>query len=181
MWVGDTSLRGSPGKAQHVGEILNLLSVVYPCMQQPDDSTTRTGNRTVTRGVYLIAAVSTLLGIGHHVDHIVRGNHVGWPITSQVNPFTYSLAIYPLVAVGLYLTVTDRAGNRYWAGFFAFSAAMLAYFHVSPWAIEPPADVILPYADPAAGYLAFAVLLALIASVCLGSLVAAAAWYRGTV
>jgi len=148
-------------------------------MQQSDDSPTPTRKRTaVSRGVYLVMAVSTLLGLAHHVDHVIRGNHVGWPITSHVNPFTYSLAIYPLIAVGLYLTLSGRAGNRYWAGFFAFSAAMLAYFHVSPWAIEPPGDVILPYADPAVGYLAFAVLLALIASVCLGSLYAAAAWHR---
>ena len=148
-------------------------------MQQTDDQATRPTNRTaVSRVVYLTMAVSTLLGLAHHVDHIVRGNHVGWPITGHVTPFTYSLAIYPLVAVGLYLTLSGRAGNRYWAGFFACSAAMLAYFHVSPWAVEPPGDVILPYADPAVGYLAFAVLCALIASVYLGSLYAAAAWYR---
>ena len=147
-------------------------------MPRPDHETDRTTTSTVDRGIYVVMALSTLLGAAHHVDHVLRGNHVGWPITSHVNPFTYSLAIYPLIAVGLYLTVTDRAGNRYWAGFFAFSAATLAYFHVSPWAVEPPGDVILPYADPTLGYLAFAVLCALIASVCLGSLYAAAAWYR---
>lgn len=144
-------------------------------MQQTDDSTTPSA---VSRVVYLFAAVATLLGVAHHVDHIVRGNHVGWPVTSQVNPFTYSLVIYPLIAVGLYLTLSGRAGNRYWAGFFAVSAGMLAYFHVGPWAIEPPGDVILPYADPVVGYTAFAVLLALIGSVCLGSVYAAVAWYR---
>lgn len=147
-------------------------------MTQADDSTTGTRNRTtVTRGLYLVMGLSTLLGAAHHVDHIVRGNHVGWPITSHVNAFTYSLAIYPLVAIGLSLTLSGRAGNRYWAGFFAVSAGMLAYLHVSPWAVEPPGDVILPYADPTVGYLAFAVLCALIASVSLGSLYAAAAWY----
>lgn len=148
-------------------------------MQQSDDPRTRSRNRTtVSRGVYWIMGLATLLGAAHHVDHVIRGNHVGWPITSHVNPFTYSLAIYPLIAVGLYLTLSGRVSDRYWAGFFAFSAAMLAYFHVSPWAIEPPGDVILPYADPTVGYLAFVVLLALIASVTLGSLYAAVAWYR---
>jgi len=149
-------------------------------MQRPDDTTTAqtTDHTGVARVVYLVMAAATLLGVAHHVDHIVRGNHVGWPVTAQVNPFTYSLAIYPLIAAGLYLTATGRVGNRYWAGFFAFSAAMLAYFHVSPWAVEPPSDVIVPYADPAVGYLAFAVLLALIGSVCFGSLYAATVWYR---
>ncbi len=64
-------------------------------MTQPDHKTNRTA---VARGIYLVMAASTLLGIGHHIDHIIRGNHVGWPITSHVNPFTYSLAIYPLIA-----------------------------------------------------------------------------------
>ncbi|MDS0282504.1 hypothetical protein [Haloarcula onubensis] len=150
-------------------------------MHGTDDPTALTNRTAVSRVVYLVMAVSTLLGVAHHVDHVVRGNHVGWPITSQVTPFTYSLVVYPLIAVGLALTLSGRAGNRYWAGFFACSAAMLAYFHVSPWAVEPPGDVILPYADPAVGYLAFAVLLALVASVCLGSLLAAAAWYREAV
>jgi hypothetical protein len=91
-----------------------------------------------------------------------------------VNPFTYSLAIYPIVAVGLYLTLTDRVGDRYWAGVFTLSAFMLAYFHVSPWAVEPPSDVILPYANPILGYFAFVVLIGLIAAASLGAVYAVA-------
>jgi hypothetical protein len=55
---------------------------------------------------------------------------------------------------------------------------MLAYFHISPWAIEPPRDVMVPYTNPLAGYLAFGIVLALIASVVVGSLYAAALWYN---
>ena len=133
----------------------------------------------LTPAFYLFVAIPTLLGVAHHVDHVVRGNHVGWPLTPEVNPFTYSLAIYPLIAISLYLTLTERVDARYWAGFFAFSAGMLAYFHVSPWAVEPPADVIVPYENPLVGYLAFGVLLALIGSVVAGSVYAAVLWYRG--
>lgn len=128
----------------------------------------------------LFVVIPTALGAAHHIDHLIRGNHVGWPVTPEVNPFTYSLAIYPLLAVSLYLTVTDRVDARYWAGFLAFSAGMLAYFHVSPWAVEPPQDVIWPYANPLVGYLAFAVLLALIASTVLGSAYALVLWRRGS-
>jgi hypothetical protein len=128
---------------------------------------------------YLFVVVPTMLGAAHHIDHVIRGNHVGWPITAEVNPFTYSLVIYPLLAISLYLTVTRRANARYWAGFFAFSAAMLAYFHISPWAVEPPQDVIVPYENPLAGYFAFAILLGLIGSVVVGSAYAAVLWYRG--
>ncbi|ESS03327.1 MAG: hypothetical protein A07HR67_01722 [uncultured archaeon A07HR67] len=100
-----------------------------------------TSDTTLTRAFFLFILVPTLLGAAHHVDHIIRGNHVGWPITPEVNAFTYSLAIYPLLAISLYLTLTRRVEARYWAGFFAFSAGMLAYFHISPWAVEPPQDV----------------------------------------
>jgi hypothetical protein len=138
-----------------------------------------TDDSNLTRLFYVFVLLPTVLGAAHHVDHIIRGNHVGWPITSQVNPFTYSLAIYPLLAISVYLTVTDRVDAGYWAGFLAFSAGMLAYFHVSPWAVEPPRDVMVPYADPLVGYLAFGVLLALIASVVVGSAYATVLWRRG--
>lgn len=130
------------------------------------------------RLLYVLLAVPTLLGMAHHVDHVVRGNHVGWPVTPEVTPFTYSLVIYPVVAVGLYLTLTDRAGVGLWAVIMAASAGMLAFFHVSPWAVEPPQDVILPYANPLVGYAAFAVLLALMASVVAVGAYALLLWRR---
>jgi hypothetical protein len=142
----------------------------------PDVPATTEGTNRV---LYLVVLLPTLLGAAHHIDHIIRGNHVGWPITAEVNPFTYTLAIYPLLAAGIVLTLAGLAGTRYWTVFFALSAAMLAYFHISPWAIEPPQDVIWPYANPVLGYLAFAVLLALIASVVVGSAYAAVLWRRG--
>ncbi len=133
----------------------------------------------LTPAFYVFVLLPTLLGAAHHVDHVIRGNHVGWPLTPEVNPFTYSLAIYPLLAISLYLTSTERVDARYWAGFFAFSAAMLAYFHVSPWAVEPPADVMVPYENPLVGYLAFGILLALIGSVVVGSVYGVVLWVQG--
>jgi uncharacterized membrane protein YedE/YeeE len=85
------------------------------------------------------------------------------------------------VAISLYLTLTRRVEARYWAVFFAFSAGMLAYFHVSPWAVEPPQDVMVPYSDPLVGYLAFGIVLALIASVVAGSVYGTVLWYRHSV
>jgi hypothetical protein len=137
-----------------------------------------TNDTSLTPLFYLFVLIPTVLGAAHHVDHVIRGNHVGWPMTPHVNPFTYSLGIYPALAVSVYLTLTRRAAARYWAGFFAFSAAMLAYFHVSPWAVEPPQDVILPYSNPVFGYVAFGVVLALIGSVVVGSIYGIVLWYR---
>lgn len=134
---------------------------------------------TVPKPLLLFILLPALLGAAHHVDHIVRGNHVGWPLTPHVNAFTLSLAVYPLIAVGLYLTRTGRAGVRYWLGFLGVSSVLLASVHLGPWAIEPPSDVITPYADPVVGYAAFSVLLVLIASVAIGAAYAAVLSVRG--
>jgi hypothetical protein len=139
----------------------------------PDDRTSPLPPRA-----YLLFAVATLLGLAHHLDHVIRGNHVGWPVTPEVNPFTYSLVIYPLVVLGFSLSLTGRAGARYWAVVMTLGTGMLAFFHLSPWAVEPPGDVILPYADPVFGYLAFAVLLALVGVVGVGALYSFRLWGR---
>lgn len=121
----------------------------------------------VTPRLYLLITVPTVLGIIHHIDHVIRGNHVGWPVAPAVNAFTYSLLIYPIIGIGLYLTATDRVGVRYWVGTAALGTVMLWAFHLSPWAVEPPSDVILPYANPLVGYVAFAIVIALVLSLLL--------------
>lgn len=138
----------------------------------------QSGPGTLTPRAYLLFAAATLLGLAHHLDHVIRGNHVGWPITPEVNPFTYSLVIYPLVVLGFTLSLTGRAGARYWTVVMTLGAGMLAFFHLSPWAVEPPGDVILPYANPLFGYAAFAVLLALIGVVGAGALYSFRLWGR---
>ncbi|MEF8828659.1 MAG: hypothetical protein V5A15_06515 [Haloarcula sp.] len=134
---------------------------------------------SVPRQVYLVVLVPALLGAAHHVDHIVRGNHVGWPLTAEVNAFTLSLAVYPLLAFGLVLTMTGRAGLRYWLGFLTANSVLLAFVHLGPWAIEPPSDIITPYSDPIVGYGAFGVVLALIAAVAIGAAYTAVLSVRG--
>jgi hypothetical protein len=54
------------------------------------------------------ALVTTALGLLHHVDHVLRVNHSGWPFTADVNAFTYSLAVYPLIAVLLWARGKER-------------------------------------------------------------------------
>jgi hypothetical protein len=124
-----------------------------------------------TKGVnprlYVLIAVPTVLGIAHHIDHVIRGNHVGWPIAPTVNSFTYSLLIYPIVGVGLYLSLKEYVGVRYWIVTATLGTVLLWLFHFSPWAVEPPSDVILPYANPSLGYLAFAILIGLVLSLVL--------------
>ena len=42
----------------------------------------------------LLSAASVALL--HHVDHVLRVDHSGWPFTPEVSPFTFSLIIYPV-------------------------------------------------------------------------------------
>src|SRR5215472_7978552 len=39
------------------------------------------------------------LGVLHHIDHILRFDHSGWPFRDVVTPFFYCLLVYPLLGV----------------------------------------------------------------------------------
>jgi hypothetical protein len=56
------------------------------------------------RTLFKLALLATVFGIGHHIDHVIRGNHVGWPLIEEPTPFTYSLGFYPFIASGLYFS-----------------------------------------------------------------------------
>jgi hypothetical protein len=142
-----------------------------PLLDRLDDS--------LPPAAYALFALATLLGAAHHVDHVLRGNHVGWPVTGTVTPFTYSLGIYPPIVLGVWLALHDRASAAYWAVVLAGGTVMVAWFHLGPRAVEPPADVIEPYASPLAGYAAFAVLLALLGVVAVGAGYTVWLWRRG--
>jgi hypothetical protein len=103
--------------------------------------------------------LATVLSLGHHLDHVLRGDHTGWPLSDDVTPFTYSLAVYPLILLGLFLSLD--AG--YWMLLSGPGALFLAAVHLGPTALEPPQDIVDPYANPVLGWLAFAWLLILIA------------------
>lgn len=109
-----------------------------------------------------LTALAVILAAGHHVDHAVRGNHVGWPLTDEVNAFTASLGIYPAIAIGLVLYLSGRVGPGFWAFLSGGGAAFLAFVHFGPQAIEPPGDIIDVHASPVVGWLAFGWLLALV-------------------
>lgn len=69
----------------------------------------------VLRGWLLTSAIiSITLGLLHHADHLLRGNHIGWPFSPHVTPFTFSLAVYPLYLAGIYWTARGRLWTGYW-------------------------------------------------------------------
>jgi hypothetical protein len=54
----------------------------------------RTGLSRFSRATLLLALG---LAVIHHIDHVLRVDHSGWPFTDKVTPFTFSLLAYPMI------------------------------------------------------------------------------------
>jgi hypothetical protein len=115
-------------------------------------------DRTLYRLTWLAAALS----LGHHLDHLIRHNAVGWPLTDQVNAFTASLVVYPIIATGLLLYHAGRVGPGFWALVSGGGAAFVSAVHFGPAAVEPPELILDPYHPPILGWLAFGWLVAFV-------------------
>jgi hypothetical protein len=109
------------------------------------------GNTYVVR----LAALATLLSVGHHIDHIFRGNHVGWPLSGEVTPFTYSFGFYPIILLGFSLYRTNRIGPWFWAITAGPGALFVGLTHFGPFALEPASDIIPLYRSAVFGWAAF--------------------------
>lgn len=118
------------------------------------------------------------MSFGHHLDHIIRGNHVGWQLTDEVTPLTYSFGVYPLIIAGLYLYRSGRVAPGYWALLAGFGAIFLTVIHFGPNAIEPPADIINLYEPRVIGWFAFAWVVVLVAVLAASSIYEARLWPR---
>jgi hypothetical protein len=99
-------------------------------------------HRTLYQLTYLAAALS----LGHHLDHLIRHNAVGWPLTDQINAFTISLVVYPIIAGGLLLYRAGRVGPGYWALVSGGGAVFVSAVHFGPSAVEPPEMMLGGYA-----------------------------------
>jgi len=85
-------------------------------------------------------AVATLgLALLHHIDHVLRVDHSGWPFRSEVTPFTYSLLVYVIIAVVL----RARGWPRLRIGLSAVLALFPAFAHTF---LETPADQYVTWA-----------------------------------
>lgn len=80
------------------------------------------------------------LGLVHHVDHVIRDNHSGFPFKRQVTPFTPSLLVYPILLAPYYLDGGPLA-NLLSTGS-VFAGVQLAHIFA-----EPPADQYDPWVD----------------------------------
>jgi hypothetical protein len=114
------------------------------------------------RVLYRLTWLALVMSLGHHLDHLIRGNAVGWPVTEEVNAFTYSLVVYPIIATGLLVYRAGRVGPGFWALVSGGGAVFVAAVHFGPTAVEPPELILDHYQPPVLGWLAFGWLVAFV-------------------
>jgi hypothetical protein len=130
------------------------------------------------KGLYGLGYLVAFMSLGHHIDHAIRGNHVGWPLTAEVNVFTYSLGIYPLILLGLYPYGSGKVGPGYWALLTGSGAVFVSAVHFGPAALEPPADIINLYEPQIVGWLALTWFVVFVAVLVVTSLYGGYLWFR---
>jgi hypothetical protein len=105
-----------------------------------------------------LALVTTALAVLHHIDHVLRVDHSGWPFRPDVTPFTYSLLVYVAIAAVLFLRRWPRtriamAGVLALVPTLAHMALETPFDQYRTWATRP--DVNLPaLASPTLGVVA---------------------------
>ena len=107
------------------------------------------------------ALVATAIGFIHHIDHVLRFDHSGWPFRAGVNAFTYSLLIYPLIVVLLF--ARGRRRLRVTLAFLLFLFPTLAHIFIETpfmqyrtWASRPEVNL-LGVSSPVLGTVAVVV------------------------
>ena len=94
---------------------------------------------TWTRGEKYLA-ISFAIGVCHHIDHVLRYDHSGWPFRPEVTPFTYSLLVYPIFLVAV-------LSRRYPLLRIAATALLFAFTTFSHVYFETPFDQYRTWAE----------------------------------
>jgi hypothetical protein len=141
---------------------------------------TRTAREGSRRPLLIFASSATIFSVLHHVDHVARGNHSGWPFQAEVTPFTFSLLIYALILPAIFLTARGRDVAGYHLFVAVSGLALLGTVHFAPTAGQesPIHDIYMVYESPVAGMLALMILACLMTSVALQAITAFVALRR---
>jgi hypothetical protein len=128
--------------------------------------------------LYRLTYLAAALSFGHHIDHVIRHNAVGWPLTDHVNAFSMSLIIYPIIVTGLLLYRAGRVGPGFWALVSGGGAVFVSAVHFGPAAVEPPEMIHDAYDSPILGWLAFTWLVTFVAVLAITSLYETRVWWQ---
>ena len=102
-----------------------------------------------------LAWITTALAALHHIDHVLRHDHSGWPFRPEVTPFTYSLTVYVAIAIVLVARGWPRLRIAL-AGVLAIFPTLAHVFLETPldqyrtWALRPETNL-LQIASPFLG------------------------------
>ena len=114
------------------------------------------------------ALVATGIGFIHHADHVLRFDHSGWPFLPEVNAFTYSLLVYPLIAI--LLLIRGRRRFRAALAFVLFLFPTLAHIFIETpfmqyrtWSSRPDVNL-LGVSSPVLGAVAVVITVSLSAA-----------------
>jgi hypothetical protein len=129
----------------------------------------QTARDSSRRLLLILASSAAVFSVLHHVDHVVRGNHSGWPFQAEVTPFTFSLLIYVLILPAIYLTARGRDVAGYHLFVAVTGLALLGFVHFAPTGEQesPVHDIYMAYESSIAGMLALMILAGLMTSVAL--------------
>ena len=129
----------------------------------------QTARDSSRRLLLIFASSATVFSVLHHVDHVVRGNHSGWPFQAEITPFTFSLLIYVLILPAIYLTARGRDVAGYHLFVAVTGLALLGFVHFAPTGEQesPIHDIYMAYESPFSGMLALMILAGLMTSVVL--------------
>ena len=98
----------------------------------PDDTVLRFLGLDLSRGEALLW-FAIFWAVLHHLDHVLRADHSGWPFNPNVSPFTFSFLAYVLLLTAF---MTAR-----WPWFrVALTAIVFVFIQVAHIFLEPPAD-----------------------------------------
>jgi hypothetical protein len=126
------------------------------------------------RRLIIAAVVVTVLGLLHHLDHVVRGeivvdeglphgwNHSGWPFRDELTVFTASLSVYAILVGGIALTLLRRAWAGYWLAASIVLLAIVVFVHFLGPEAETPRVIWRTYDGGAGPVLALLDLVALL-------------------
>jgi hypothetical protein len=118
------------------------------------------------RALLVLGLGVTAFGVLHHMDHVVRGNHSGWPFREAVTPFTFSLLVYALLLPGIYMNLRGRVAAGWWLFTAAVALALVTSVHFLGGEDReaPIRDIYAVYDDPVWGVMALVVLYGLLPS-----------------
>ena len=131
------------------------------------------------RWLLVLGVVVTVFAVLHHTDHVIRGNHSGWPFQEAVTPFTFSLLVYSLLLAGIYMNVRGRVAAGWWLFTAVAALALVTFVHFlgGEEREAPIRDIYAVYVSPLAGLAALVVLAGLLGSL-LALLVASLGAFR---